>query len=355
MTITGCWRQSKYIATLSCTCFCSCWVKHDPMTDTPRFPTGSTGANTSVGARPDNVSVDGEILWHPRGNCAGRRNAAAFGTGRPNGASRRSFSLSSWVPVYKLVATNPKRPTAARNHFAALYRALLSAKVLSVNAHALLSLLLDESSNDAKSVHRQVWWLADALDWGDTKVKAARRECEDLGLLVHHNRRHETDQGVRMRANRYGFTWNVEVISRVGFDENTMIKHCGVPEVVYLEKVRREMRGERRQAAVLSGKAQAERGKALLLVDELIEQSDGFRQADRWVRERFAGNPELENFALDHLETEWPKHQAGLDGRKIAMLDLSRYDQEMQLHKLYGDRPELLDLAMAHITIRRPE
>ncbi len=325
------------------------------MTTIDHSPPGSAGADAGAGARPDHISPDGEVLRHPRGNCAGRRNASAFGTGRPNGASSRSFSLTEWEPRYKLVAPEPKRSPAARNHFAALYRALLTAGRLSENAHSFLAVLLDESNANAKSVHRQIWWIADTLGWGTTKVKQARRECEDLGLLVHHNRRGETDQGVRMRANRYGFTWTLDVISLVGFDEKFMLKQCGAPDLVYLDKVRRDMRSELREAAVLSGRAQAERGIALRLVEEFIEESQSFAEADRKVRSRFAGNPELENFAVDHLEVQWPRHQATIEGMKMAMLDVSQYDKEMHLQQIYAPRPDLLESAMGPISIHKRE
>jgi hypothetical protein len=259
--------------------------------------------------------------------------------------------LAQWEPVYKLVAPDPDRSPAARNHFASLYRALLAGGFLSEHAHTLLSLLLNESNSKAKSVHRPVWWLAAKLGWGTTKVKAARRECEELGLLVHHNRRGETAQGVRMRPNRYGFTWTYEVIDLAGFAETTMVKHCGAPDVVYLDTVRRQLRRERREAAIASGQAQAERGIALRLVEELITESDNYAQAEAKVRQRFSGDPGLENFAIDHLETEWPRHCAMIEGQQLAMLDISTHSKEQRLIEKYGHRPDLLQLAMAPLTI----
>jgi len=257
--------------------------------------------------------------------------------------------------VYKLVAADPDRSPAARNHFAALYRALLSAGYLSESAHTLLSVLLNDSNNKAKSVHRQVWWLAAKLGWGLTKVKEARRECEDIGLLVHHNRRVETDQGVRMRANRYGFTWTHDLIDMVSFGEATMVKHCGPPDLVYLDAVRRDMRRERREAAIASGQAQAERGIALHLVEEFMVESDSYAQAEAKVRQRFAGDPGLETFAVDYLDEQWPKHLAMVEGQKISMLDISAHSKEQHLIEKYGHRPDLLEIALVPLSIPQRE
>ena len=263
--------------------------------------------------------------------------------------------MTDWVPVYKLVHPAPERGPGARNQFAALYRALLMAGVLSDNAHTLLNALLNESNNKAKSVQRQVWWIAAKLGWGFTKVKDARRECEELGLLVKHNRRAETSGGIRMRANRYGFTWTYELLEMVNFGDTTMMKHCGSPEIVYLDSVRREIREQRRDAAVASGKAQAQRLKACVFVEEAVVESDSYVEAERRIRERFAGDTELETFAVDHLDNEWPRHAAIIKGRQIAGLDISEHSKEMQLRKIYDKRPELLELALVQVIERRRE
>ena len=292
---------------------------------------------------------------HPRGLSAGRRNAqcagrADGGDGLGNGGV--TPPLVDWEPVYHRVNADPKRPYSARNGFRGMSSALHHRGLLSDNALVLYDWLLESSNTTARAVQHSVEELAVALGWGTTKVKAARAELENIGLLTHHNRVYEHNDGTRrFGSNRYGFTWNPEILSIIGWKEDRTTKMCGTSDSVWNKTWRTKMRQELREQAIASGQAQAERGIAISVVDDIVALSHSHRDAADAIGLRYSSDAGMAEFALDYLDTAWKRHEAARYGRQIAELDLSFHSRELKIRERYGENPELLALALAPLEL----